>query len=201
MCIGTGNCITFRILIVSKFVLQHQQLVCYTCSRVPLPSSINFLDHVATTIHAKGEWNQNVLSSSWVTSQGVHRYTHRWIPHRSIHPFIYLIFCSLFQLFLICFPCCWKVNGVWSLWGSWGDCSVTCENGTRQRTRTCSHPPQKYAGKPCDGETAQYKPCQMDLCPGESTFYLHIPRLLINQAVTSVGLEFSEFNLTCELTQ
>ncbi|XP_025110684.1 A disintegrin and metalloproteinase with thrombospondin motifs adt-1-like isoform X2 [Pomacea canaliculata] len=58
-----------------------------------------------------------------------------------------------------------SVNGVWSLWGSWGDCSVTCENGTRQRTRTCSHPPQKYAGKPCDGETAQYKPCQMDLCP------------------------------------
>lgn len=57
MCVSELETVSpnFRILIVSKFVLQCPQLVCYTCSRVPLLSSIKFLDHVAMTIHAKGE--------------------------------------------------------------------------------------------------------------------------------------------------
>ncbi|KAL8625611.1 hypothetical protein ACOMHN_043886 [Nucella lapillus] len=58
-----------------------------------------------------------------------------------------------------------NVNGAWSLWSSWGVCSVTCENGRRHRTRKCNHPPQKHGGKACKGETVQYKPCTMKMCP------------------------------------
>ncbi|KAK7491979.1 hypothetical protein BaRGS_00016825 [Batillaria attramentaria] len=63
-----------------------------------------------------------------------------------------------------------NVNGVWSLWSSWSDCSVTCENGTRHRTRTCNHPPQMHAGSPCEGEDIQFKPCQLSMCPNDGTW-------------------------------
>ncbi|XP_067679122.1 A disintegrin and metalloproteinase with thrombospondin motifs adt-1-like isoform X3 [Haliotis asinina] len=58
-----------------------------------------------------------------------------------------------------------KVNGVWSLWGEWGECSVTCESGIQQRTRACNHPPALHGGKDCVGEAVQTKPCTLDMCP------------------------------------
>ncbi|XP_046330804.2 SCO-spondin-like isoform X15 [Haliotis rufescens] len=58
-----------------------------------------------------------------------------------------------------------RVNGVWSLWGEWGDCSVSCETGIQQRTRSCNHPPALHGGKDCEGETVQTKSCTLDMCP------------------------------------
>ncbi|XP_046550815.1 SCO-spondin-like [Haliotis rubra] len=58
-----------------------------------------------------------------------------------------------------------KVNGVWSLWGEWGECSVTCESGIQQRTRSCNHPPALHGGNDCVGETEQTRPCTLDMCP------------------------------------
>ncbi|XP_041359749.1 SCO-spondin-like isoform X3 [Gigantopelta aegis] len=58
-----------------------------------------------------------------------------------------------------------NVNGVWSLWGSWGSCSVTCADGIEQRTRQCDHPPVLHGGKPCPGDALQTRPCTLPLCP------------------------------------
>ncbi|ESO92403.1 hypothetical protein LOTGIDRAFT_120936 [Lottia gigantea] len=58
-----------------------------------------------------------------------------------------------------------EVNGAWSLWGEWGDCSVTCEDGIRTRTRQCNHPPALHGGRPCKGEDQQTKPCTLSQCP------------------------------------
>ncbi|CAL1543545.1 unnamed protein product, partial [Lymnaea stagnalis] len=58
-----------------------------------------------------------------------------------------------------------NVNGVWSLWSSWGDCSVTCEDGIQTRTRQCNHPRAMYDGAPCQGADTEHKPCTLDLCP------------------------------------
>ncbi|KAK7100724.1 hypothetical protein V1264_023622 [Littorina saxatilis] len=58
-----------------------------------------------------------------------------------------------------------NVDGVWTLWTSWSECSVTCENGTRHRTRMCNHPPQMHGGKPCEGDDIQFKPCTLPMCP------------------------------------
>ncbi|GFN97235.1 sco-spondin-like [Plakobranchus ocellatus] len=57
------------------------------------------------------------------------------------------------------------VNGVWSLWSAWSECSVSCENGTRTRSRQCDHPPRLHGGRDCVGETVQTKNCSLPMCP------------------------------------
>ncbi|KAL5016463.1 hypothetical protein ScPMuIL_006052 [Solemya velum] len=58
-----------------------------------------------------------------------------------------------------------RVRGIWSLWGSWGECSVTCEHGRRLRTRTCTHPPPNNNGTMCPGSEKDYKNCTLPECP------------------------------------
>ncbi|CAH2222305.1 adhesion G -coupled receptor B2 [Pelobates cultripes] len=52
------------------------------------------------------------------------------------------------------------VEGQWLDWGSWGRCSVTCSNGTQQRTRKCNQ-----AGGECRGQDTETKPCSNPDCP------------------------------------
>ena len=40
---------------------------------------------------------------------------------------------------------------MWSPWGSWSQCSKTCEHGTRKRTRLCNHPEPAFNGTFCAG--------------------------------------------------
>ncbi|KAK3592035.1 hypothetical protein CHS0354_019290 [Potamilus streckersoni] len=60
-----------------------------------------------------------------------------------------------------------KVMGGWSLWTPWGECSVTCENGTRTRTRLCNHPPPNHHGLACPDDQIQYKDCSLPMCPSK----------------------------------
>ena len=47
-------------------------------------------------------------------------------------------------------------------WGNYSECSVTCGNGTRYRTREC-------IGECKNGTTQyEYEPCDMGCCPGNS---------------------------------
>uniref|UniRef100_G3N7U1 SCO-spondin n=1 Tax=Gasterosteus aculeatus aculeatus TaxID=481459 RepID=G3N7U1_GASAC len=55
------------------------------------------------------------------------------------------------------------VDGGWTPWSVWSDCSVTCGRGTQVRTRACIDPPPRNNGSQCGGpeqETQDY-----DLCP------------------------------------
>ncbi|EDO43424.1 predicted protein [Nematostella vectensis] len=57
------------------------------------------------------------------------------------------------------------VDGDWGEWSSWSSCSVTCDLGTKTRTRKCDNPLPKYGGKPCDpvqGKGIQY--CREERC-------------------------------------
>ncbi|KAH9492583.1 Hemicentin-1 [Bulinus truncatus] len=58
-----------------------------------------------------------------------------------------------------------NVNGVWSLWSTWGDCSVSCNNGTRSRHRYCNQPKMMYNGVPCQGAITEQKFCLLSTCP------------------------------------
>merc|ERR1712048_166201 len=39
------------------------------------------------------------------------------------------------------------VDGHWNKWGSWSECSVTCDKGKHSRTRECTDPAPKNGGK------------------------------------------------------
>ena len=46
----------------------------------------------------------------------------------------------------------------WTLWGLWSDCSVTCGEGNRKRTRSCTG-----LGK-CVGDSTNTDTCNMEPC-------------------------------------
>ncbi|XP_052265832.1 coadhesin-like [Dreissena polymorpha] len=60
-------------------------------------------------------------------------------------------------------PC--GVNGSWSLWSTWSQCDVTCEDGHIQRTRTCTNPAPAFACLNCSGESLETSACKLAKCP------------------------------------
>lgn len=66
---------------------------------------------------------------------------------------------------------CWvvvgaSVDGQWQEWSSWSDCSVTCANGTQQRTRQCSA--AAHGGSECRGHWAESRECHNPDCTGKN---------------------------------
>ena len=58
------------------------------------------------------------------------------------------------------------VDGNWSQWGEWRECSRTCGGGLHSRSRTCTNPPPRHGGKNCTGKPEETRPCNTDSCPG-----------------------------------
>lgn len=54
---------------------------------------------------------------------------------------------------------CPSVDGGYSQWTSWSQCSATCDNGTQQRSRSCTVPPPANGGKPCAGPNEETQTC------------------------------------------
>uniref|UniRef100_A0A3P9DIL1 Complement factor properdin n=1 Tax=Maylandia zebra TaxID=106582 RepID=A0A3P9DIL1_9CICH len=60
------------------------------------------------------------------------------------------------------------VDGAWTPWSVWSDCSATCGRGTHVRTRACINPPPRNNGSHCSGPEKETQDCQTppyDLCP------------------------------------
>ena len=57
------------------------------------------------------------------------------------------------------------VDGIWEEWTEWSACSVTCNNGTQVRNRTCTGP--FHGGEPCPGAADEVKDCFPVHCPGK----------------------------------
>ena len=61
-------------------------------------------------------------------------------------------------------PC--AIHGRWSIWGQWGQCSVSCGMGKRRRIRTCSNPAPEFGGNKCVGDSEETMVCEADVpCP------------------------------------
>lgn len=57
------------------------------------------------------------------------------------------------------------VNGAWSAWTSWSQCSRDCSRGIRNRKRVCNNPEPKYGGMPCLGPSLEFQECNILPCP------------------------------------
>lgn len=85
------------------------------------------------------------------------------------------------------------VNGSWSQWSRWQPCSVTCGEGNRTRTRTCSNPPPNWKGKDCPGTNTYTESCNWHKCEGRCPFLkVFFPKMIY--ALVSFLLFISELN-------
>ena len=57
------------------------------------------------------------------------------------------------------------VDGAWSEWSSWTQCSKSCGGGVKVRERSCTNPPPKGNGKSCAGELEETGACSENPCP------------------------------------
>jgi hypothetical protein len=69
---------------------------------------------------------------------------------------------SHFKVFKINFS---LVDGGWSGWSLWSDCSTTCGAGTQTRDRRCDSPAPTVEGQPCPGESRETQNCFSKRCP------------------------------------
>ena len=77
---------------------------------------------------------------------------------------------TLISKMLSIFP---GVNGGFSRWGFWSDCSLSCGGGVQTRTRTCTNPPPQGYGKGCDGPVQETRACNDTPCPeGKHSTYV-----------------------------
>ena len=58
-----------------------------------------------------------------------------------------------------------SVDGGWSNWNSYGNCTRTCGSGVEMLTRSCTSPEPKNGGKACIGSIFQLKECNTQVCP------------------------------------
>ena len=65
------------------------------------------------------------------------------------------------------------VNGKWSEWSTYSECSKTCAGGTKTRTRECNNPPKKGSGRDCVGDAEETITCGTDTCPGKPIILLN----------------------------
>ncbi|XP_072038771.1 coadhesin-like isoform X1 [Amphiura filiformis] len=57
------------------------------------------------------------------------------------------------------------IDGGWSSWGVWSDCSTTCGAGLQVQVRVCNNPSPQYGGQDCPGDAVRSEPCNVKACP------------------------------------
>lgn len=73
-----------------------------------------------------------------------------------------------YNLFLMN-TCMSVVNGGYSPWSDWTQCTVTCGGGESLRSRQCTNPAPEFGGKDCSslGSSSETVKCKIDPCPGK----------------------------------
>ncbi|XP_044164585.1 SCO-spondin-like isoform X4 [Acropora millepora] len=68
------------------------------------------------------------------------------------------------------------VDGGWSEWSEWTDCSVTCGGGVMSRKRNCDNPAPTAGGRLCEGPSKDVKSCNAStICFNEVGCYGKFP--------------------------
>ena len=63
------------------------------------------------------------------------------------------------------------INGDYSEWSPWTQCSKTCSGGVRRRMRKCSNPPPSNGGRDCRnlGPSVESQDSNVKLCNGKNS--------------------------------
>ena len=56
------------------------------------------------------------------------------------------------------------VDGGYSDYGDWSECTARCEGGTKTRTRTCTNPAPAHGGADCVGDSFEKRDCNTEKC-------------------------------------
>ena len=78
---------------------------------------------------------------------------------------------SIFVVFAVCdyyFDLFEGIDGGWSDFGNWSQCTTTCGPGQKTKTRECNQPPPSNGGAACAGESIETTECENAPC-GTST--------------------------------
>lgn len=59
------------------------------------------------------------------------------------------------------------VNGNWSAWTPWSDCTAKCNGGIQTRRRSCSNPLPQRGGQSCAGNINEWRMCNSYTCKGK----------------------------------
>uniref|UniRef100_A0A673AJX6 Thrombospondin, type I, domain containing 7Ba n=1 Tax=Sphaeramia orbicularis TaxID=375764 RepID=A0A673AJX6_9TELE len=62
--------------------------------------------------------------------------------------------------------CILPVNGGWSAWSPWSQCSSGCDSGVQTRERFCNLPSPQHGGSSCPGPHIQTRDCNSHPCSG-----------------------------------
>ena len=65
-----------------------------------------------------------------------------------------------------------SVDGGYSRWTEWSECSKSCGWGYQSRDRKCNSPEPSRGGKDCTdlGESSEVQDCMIIECPGKEKF-------------------------------
>ncbi|XP_067853626.1 A disintegrin and metalloproteinase with thrombospondin motifs 18 [Heptranchias perlo] len=63
------------------------------------------------------------------------------------------------------------INGQWSNWAEWSECSRTCGGGVTYKERHCNSPKPQYGGKFCHGSNRIYQMCNIQACQHGSVLF------------------------------
>lgn len=78
------------------------------------------------------------------------------------------------MLYRFLFQALQAVNGGFSVWTAWSECTRGCNGGIQSRNRFCNNPTPLHGGADCTGDRMMTRACNTDVCPGmtRSTFLL-----------------------------
>ena len=89
------------------------------------------------------------------------------------------------------------VDGNWSPWSIFGQCTKSCGGGVKHRIRKCDNPAPANGGKNCQGPSKQSLECNTFPCPGKYPIQKNMAIGWLSDNLSMVLIIFLLFQVSC----